>query len=311
MNKPDIPALSVVIPTRNRPKRLRLTLDGLAAQVQAPEEIVIVDASDDANEIVRLNAEYGMRFACFKAVRAAARGAAVQRNQGVALATGELIGFCDDDIDFETNCIAGLREFLIAHPAFGGVSATVTNQAPQGFGKATRAVVGLMDVNRGRPLDGRVIGPALNFLPALKDQVTGPCESEWLNTTCTVYRRHLLPVPPFESQFRGYSMLEDVCLSTRVGRQARLAVLRDARIFHDTQPGDHKRNVAALARMSVENRYYVATRVLGQSCTVTWLQLALWQTFCSAAGLRRPDRAWLMSNWGALVALLRLPFHRR
>ncbi len=305
-------ALSLVIPSRNRPERLRRTLCGLADQMGGPDEVIIVDGSDDLGETARLEAEFGSRLSGFRAVRAERLGAAPQRNQGVALANGGFVGFWDDDVDPEPGCVQAMREFLAMRPGFGGVSATITNQAPKNFGRATQWVVGLMDNRKEMPLDGRVVGPILNFLPSVRAGAPAVCETEWLNTTCTFYRREVLPNPPFGEQFQGYSMFEDVCLSMVVAqRGTRLALLRDARIFHDTQPGEHKRSVSAIAGMSVRNRFYVATRVLGRSGFETWWQLAIWETFCGVAGIRNPGRGWLLRSWGAAAALTLIALGRK
>jgi hypothetical protein len=299
----NLPLLSIVMPTRNRAHRLRRTLHGLAAQLAAPAEVLVVEGGDDPTEAARLEAEFGGTLPGFRAVKAELRGAAPQRNQGVALARGDVIGFCDDDLDFEPGCIGALRAFLAERADFGGVSATLTNQAPRGFGRLTRAVTALMDTYPSRSLDGRVVGPALNFLPSLSAEAPPVCETEWLNTTCTFYRRSVLPVPPFDACFQGYSMMEDVCLSLRVAALTRLAVLSGARVFHDTQPGDHKRSAAELGAMSVRNRYYVATRVLGRPATISWVQLAVWQGFCALSGMRHLGAEWARTQWGAAAAL--------
>jgi len=304
--------LSFVIPTRNRGVRLRATLAGLARQSAAPEQVVVVDASEGGFDLPRLAAEFSQGFQNFVPVRAEKPGAAAQRNQGVAIASGDWIGFCDDDVDLEPGCVRALRDFLAKEPDFGGVSATIANQAPRNFGRATRWVARLIDATPGRPLDGRVIGPAINFLPRIADAAEAVCETEWLPTTCTIYRRSALLQPPFGDQFQGYSMLEDVCLSLGVARRGRrLAILRDARIFHDTQPGDHKRSASGVAAMGIRNRYYVATTLLGRSRWSTWWQLTLWQGFCGVAGLRKAGRIWFLQNWGAASALGLIALRRK
>lgn len=58
--------------------------------------------------------------------------------------------------------------------------------------------------------------------------------------------------------------MEDVTLSLTVGKQWKLANARTARIFHDSQPGDHKSSPDVLASMSLVNRYYVMTEILGR-----------------------------------------------
>lgn len=307
----NLPYVSIVIPTRNRAKRLRQTLRSIGPQLDGRAEVLIIDGSDDTAEISFLAADFAAELPRFLFVRADRLGAAQQRNQGVALAQGTVIGFCDDDLDFEPNCLRLLRDHLDQYPDCGGVSATIVNQAPRRFGFATRAVTGLMDRRRGQPLDGRIVGPALNFLPASRPDAPAVCHAEWLNTTCTLYRRAALPTPPFDAHFQGYSMLEDVCLSWRVGQRMNLAVLRDARVFHDSQPGDHKRSAGAVARMGLQNRFFVATRVLGRPPLTTWSQLALWQAFMAAAGLRRIGSGWLQQNCGALAALAAIAAGRK
>jgi hypothetical protein len=70
-----------------------------------------------------------------------------------------------------------------------------------------------------------------------------------------------------------------VALSVRVARDWKLANVRTARIFHDSQPGDHKSSPVALAQMELVNRYYVMTHVLGQRQMRDYAKLALWEVF--------------------------------
>lgn len=289
---PENEKLSLVIPTRNRRERLLQTLSSLACQSCGPEEVIVVDAGDDVTLPAQLTADWSSAFARFSAFRATQRGAAIQRNEGVAMATGNVIGFCDDDVDFAPECIARLRDFLSSHPDFGGVAATVTNQAPRRVGKLTRAVLGLFDTGSedATPYDGRVIGPGLNIYPIFDPKGHPVRETEWLNLGATLYRRIVLPNPLFDSVFLTYSSCEDVGLSCRVARRGRLAVLRDAQIFHDSQPGDHKSDVAAVVRMEALNRFFIATKILGHQPVRTWFQLLAWYCFCLAANMKRSGR---------------------
>lgn len=279
--------LSMVIPTRNRYVRLVKTLRGLAGQAIAPEEVVVVVASDDLGEDDRLSVEFSTSFINFSAVRAKETGAAVQRNQGVVQARGDLIGFCDDDVDFEPNCISSLRLFLAEHPPFVGVAATVVNQAPRRIGRITRGVLKQLDDKPGLDFDGRVVGPGLNLYPIFDPSGAVFRETEWLNLGTTIYRKAALPKPPFPVIFRGYSFGEDLALSCCLARAGKLAVLRDARIFHDSQTGDHKSDERAVARMDVINRFYIATTVLARPRVKSWCQLVVWYSFCFVANARR------------------------
>jgi hypothetical protein len=73
--------------------------------------------------------------------------------------------------------------------------------------------------------------------------------------------------------------MEDVCLSVIVGRRWRLANVPEARIFHDSQNGAHKADLAESERMKLVNRHYVMTSVLGRTEPGDYLKLALWQAF--------------------------------
>ena len=103
---------------------------------------------------------------------------------------------------------------------------------------------------------------------------------EWLNTTCAMYRREALPDPPFPQQFVGYSLMEDLALSLNVAKRGwKLANVRTARIFHDSQPSLHKLDVAAVAAMELLNRHYVMTKVLERQKPSDYLRLLVWEIF--------------------------------
>jgi GT2 family glycosyltransferase len=292
VSTPDVINLSAVIPTRHRTEPLRRTFESLARQSAQPAEIVIVDASDDAStqQLCAAGANgLRSRIRWYRAVR---RGAAVQRNEGVARAEFETIGFFDDDILFEPECLTRLWAALESGPKMGGVNATITNENYAPPGRVTRLLYPLLAGRRFPTYAGRVIGPAVNFLPEDGSHLPQVVPSDWLNTTCTLYRRAALPTPPFPDHFTGYSMCEDLTLSLTVaGRGWKLGNARTARIYHDSQPGEHKRSHTHLAAMELVNRHFVMTRVLGRQGPGDYLRFGLWEAFQIAAaapgGMRR------------------------
>jgi GT2 family glycosyltransferase len=127
---------------------------------------------------------------------------------------------------------------------------------------------------------GKVNGPAINLLPEDRDELPEAVPVEWLNTTCTMYRREALPSPPFDSFFTDYSLMEDLALSLQVAQRGwKLANVRTARIFHDSQSGEHKDKAAALAEMELVNRHYVMTETLNRRRLGDYLKLALFEIF--------------------------------
>ncbi|MGI5212789.1 glycosyltransferase family 2 protein [Plantactinospora sp. CA-290183] len=88
---------SVVVPTRNKADRLRLTLRGLGRGASRPHEVIVVDdgCTDTTGEVLAEAAATGLPI---RVVTGPQRGRAAARNAGAAAATGRLLVFLDDDI---------------------------------------------------------------------------------------------------------------------------------------------------------------------------------------------------------------------
>jgi GT2 family glycosyltransferase len=273
-------AVSAVVATMDRPACLARALASLDRDA-LPAEIIVVDASADgrsraaASAFARLAQPFGCKVIWQEALQA---GAAAQRNQGFTLASRDTIWFFDDDVIFEMNCAARLWAALLADPHLGGVVAMIVNQRYLPPGPVSRMMFRLM---AGRPLPsyaGRVLGPVINLLPEDRDDLSDVVLVDWMNTGCAMYRRAALPMPPFPDRFIGYSLMEDVALSLTVAKRWRLANVRGARVFHDSQPGAHKDDRAARIRMEMVNRHYIMTHIV-MSGRVDYLKLLVWHLF--------------------------------
>lgn len=291
-SRPDLLPVSALIPTRHRTDALRRTLESLARQSAQPSEVVVVDSSDDDATRALCDAPVPSLVSRVRWFRARQRGAAAQRNEAAEYAAEPNILFCDDDVLFEPECLARLWSALASDVTIGGVSATITNQQYSRPGRVTRLLYPLLAGRRMRSYAGRVLGPGVNLLPEDCDGLPEVVPVEWLNLGCTVYRRAALPTPPFPNYFTGYSLCEDLTLSLTVARRGwKLVNARTARIFHDSQPGDHKRGHAMLAEMELKNRHFVMTRILERRGAGDYLRFGLWEAFQVAAaapgGVRR------------------------
>src|SRR5207237_3425365 len=129
------------------------------------------------------------------------KGAAPQRNEGFGLSTQSVVGFFDDDILLEPHCLERLWVALQSDSGLGGVNAMITNQQYRSPGYASRLMFRLMAGQRETSYAGRVLGPAINLLPEDRQDLPEVVTAQWLNTTCTLYRREALPNPPFEEFF--------------------------------------------------------------------------------------------------------------
>lgn len=123
-------AVSAVIPTRNRPASLSRTLRALGRQERLPDEVVVVDASDEPLDERWIRAECGaVPAVVYRHVRP---GVCAQRNLGIRLARGTYVLLCDDDIELPPDYLARLVAYLDAHPAEGAASGLICE--PDGAG---------------------------------------------------------------------------------------------------------------------------------------------------------------------------------
>ncbi len=272
--------ISAIISTRDRPLPLKKMLSSLGKQSVQPVEAIIIDGS--SNEETAKLCQTPIPNLDTKIIyhKATKIGAATQRNQAMAYANTETILFLDDDIIFESDCLERLWAALQENPRLGGVNGMITNQKYLPPGPISRFLFTFLHGKLETSYAGKCIGPAFNLLPEDRPDLPEVVEVEWLNTTCTLYRREALPEPVFPSLFVGASLSEDLTLSLMVGKTWKLANARTARIFHDSQPGDHKSNLTTLGKMELINRHYVMTQILERNTWWDYVKLTvvqLWQ----------------------------------
>jgi hypothetical protein len=174
----------------------------------------------------------------------------------------------------------------------------ITNQKYSKPGGLSRALFKTLHGKSESTYAGKCIGPALNLLPEDDPGLPEVVPVEWLNTTCTIYRRNALKTSPFPDHFTGYSLLEDLALSLQVAKNWKLVNARTARIFHDTQPGAHKNSPTMVSKMWLVNRHYVMTQLLGKRAASDYLRLMLLETF----GVVTPLVS--ASSWKTLPSIL-------
>lgn len=281
--------ISAIIATRNRTKVLETTLNSLAQQSHQPHTILVADSSDDDSTEALCQSGIVNLESTIRHTRCPERGAAVQRNAVQHLAEQPFVLFLDDDIVFEPECVRRLW-IAIDDPHIGGVSAMITNQSYSDPSIWTQWWYRLLDPDDKRPYPGRCLGPAINLLPKNDNSLPVIVPVEWLHSGCTLYRSALLPEPFFPQHFKGYSLFEDVTLSLTVGKGAKLANARTARIYHDSQPGDHKRSLFQITRMEVRNRHFVTTKILQRNGFRDVLGVGLWQVYKLLALAKSPSQ---------------------
>jgi glycosyltransferase involved in cell wall biosynthesis len=210
--------LSVVIATKDRASYLDRALGSLEGQIGAPSfEIVVVDngSTDDTKAVVERRAARVHTPIRYVYEREPNRGKA--RNRGLAIAQGDLVLFCDDDV-----------------------------QVPQGFIAAHEAA------HRG-PGPRVVNGPIIN-VPSYEDRPKPTIANYSRAFLCTcnasVPRSTLESVGGFDESFDLYGW-EDSELGVRLREGgARWMFAWDAYIWHIKLP--HENTLEVEARKAVE-----------------------------------------------------------
>ena len=127
MENESAPLISVIVPTYNRPERLKSALQSILNQTFENFEIIVVnDAGSDIQDIVSsLNAKRSV--VCIR--HEINKGLSAARNTGIEAARGKYIAYLDDDDLFYRNHLSTLVEFLERHP--GTIAYTDANCAFQ------------------------------------------------------------------------------------------------------------------------------------------------------------------------------------
>jgi glycosyltransferase involved in cell wall biosynthesis len=134
--------VSIVIPTRDRPGYLAVTLDSVVPQARAAGgEVIVADDGSDAR-IAALAADRGARL-----VRTGGRGANAARNAGIAAATGATIVLTDDDVRAPVGWLDAILtgvERSPGHDVFGGpIRAEIEGGGPRSCGRENAPITTL------------------------------------------------------------------------------------------------------------------------------------------------------------------------
>jgi glycosyltransferase involved in cell wall biosynthesis/LmbE family N-acetylglucosaminyl deacetylase len=256
------PLCSVIVPTYNRQRLLRLTLASLARQTLQAEEfevIVVDDGSSDGSE--QAAAEFADRLAVrylFQEDRGYRVAAA--RNLGLRHAAAEVCVFVDSGVMLHSGCLAAYLESHRASAAPVAVTGYVYcfNQDNEDGAQIEQAIdYGDPDTTmrrlreRGEWLDFRE-----EFYAKYGDEFAD-LPAPWLvYWTCNVSAPTglLRAVGGFDEAFRTWGG-EDVDLAYRMHRAgARFLLNRDAAAIHVPHPKSHTANMAST---EPNNRYIV------------------------------------------------------
>ncbi|MDQ7841235.1 MAG: glycosyltransferase [bacterium] len=135
--------ISLVLATANRTVEPERFLASLAAQTCRDFDLVVVDQNAD-DRVVRLLEPHRDRFPLVHLH--SPPGASRARNAGLQQATGDIVGFPDDDCWYPTNLLEGVARFFEAHPEWDGL--VVRSVDERGAASMIRGAPGEVRVTR-------------------------------------------------------------------------------------------------------------------------------------------------------------------
>ena len=111
-NKPEIPLISVVVRTQNRPHLLTKALQSLANQSYAAVEAVVVN--DGGQDISNITAAFAKKISGGVQLiqKESIEGRSNAANTGIFAAKGEWLAFLDDDDTFEPDGLTTLAQYI-------------------------------------------------------------------------------------------------------------------------------------------------------------------------------------------------------
>jgi len=228
-----VPAVSVLVPTYARPAHLTRCLAGLARQTQPADEVVVVVRPEDAASRDVLGQFQHVKL---REVVVRVPGAVAARNAGLAVVTGDIVAFLDDDAVPRPDWLAR----LVAHyadPSVGAVGGRdVLYQGDAPVQAPPRRQVGVLTwYGRFLTLHPRGTGPArdVDFLKGVNMSIS----------------RARCPGVHFDAQLRGRGaqVHEDAGLCLEVRRRG-LRVVYDPAILVDHFEADRGDNDARAPR---------------------------------------------------------------
>jgi len=293
------PDIAFVVATKDRPEELRRLWRSLCSQSRLPDEVVIVDSSARPFALADLEpVPIVLRY-----LRTRVASATRQRNLGLEAVGPDaaLVGFLDDDVVLGPGAVGAMLRFWNGADAQVGGAAFNQDNHPRPdwpFLKGSPLAESL-------GLYGRRAGAvAASGFQTMIGRVAKTMWTDWLPSTASVWRREVFRDHRFDEWFDGYSYLEDLDFSYRVGQARRLAVVADAHYRHLAAPGG-RGSGPVFGQREVLNRLYFVRKHPEFSRRKCTLALLLRMGMNVAFAVRDRRASDLGRAWGNALGLVK------
>jgi glycosyltransferase involved in cell wall biosynthesis len=317
--------ISVVIPTRNRPGRVRNALASLAQQTSPPAEVIVVDASDEGLHDARALANEFQTLPLI--LLSSAPSVCIQRNKGIEAAKSEWIFLCDDDIELPKDHFEHLADHIAKHPGCGAVAGRlrqlescvwVDQYPPRRFATALYQFVFQLSV--WGPIDGvkenRFTRPVLTWMKEWyrkrgnRESLAGwPLITQW-QRPCFTARFYSLGADLIRREFLLSSPYDPVLDPGGIGDNYGVAlglpngidVIDSTYALHHREQDNRVNRKIAYYRRILAMHYFVRAHFTNATITTLWLCWSI--VGLSLVQLRRLDVSMLKLSVKALFKIL-------
>ena len=276
--------ISIIICTRNRFDDFTKTLPSIAAQTRLPDELIVVDSSDEKKlEVYLPSVKLPFPIRYFNTQP----GLTLQRNYGIRECDSDLVFFFDDDVGLDVNYLAEAEKIFVddTKHEIGAVGGKILNNIPStlrlkfeialfGFIRFIFGVVGTRN--------GKFYPSGMPSHPR-RNQPSGYIEC--LSGCCMAFRREVFEKVKFDEALAHYGLMEDVDISKQtLDAVYKIYYQTSAFLIHNESPMNRLK-VQQWAEMSVVNYDYLFRK--------SWA---------------RDKWRWLFYYW-ALIGLFAVNFH--
>jgi len=291
---------AIIIATKDRPEEIRRTLRSIENGTVLPDEIIIVDSG--SNNIKSLIIE----FSCMniRYLRCCPPSATRQRNMGIQNVSDgiKLVGFFDDDIVLQQEAFERMMDFWEnAEDKIGGTAFNMINH-PKMAASILKKLRFTESLGLYSSHPGSVMQSGFHTMIGHVDLTTFV---QWLPTGASLFRRRVLREYRFDEWFKGYSYLEDLDFSYRIGKKYALAVVADAGYSH--YPGSAGRGGdIEFGRREVLNRVYFVRKNKELSLNLCFAGLFIRIAMSIVSAVKDFKRYYLLRVWGNILGLMTL-----
>ncbi len=217
---------SVVIPTKNRPKQLKTLFSSLINQNRLPDQIIIIDQSDE-DKVQKSNFlefkdkfKFGLNYIHNNKIN----GLIEAKNAAIPINKCRYITFLDDDIVLERNYLYEIEKALLHFPNMIGVSGFILNHPKETLFR--RIIFKL--THFGNFNDNR-----MSVIKSIKISTNTPKKVNVLSGGMSTWRKDIFNTIPFDTKNKFHAY-EDKEFSMRVERKfsENLFIIPQARLSH-------------------------------------------------------------------------------